>query len=620
MKTIRELDSITVDQIAAGEVVEKPLGAVKELVENAIDAGARHITVEITDGGIRMIRVTDDGEGIAPDQVRRAFYRHATSKITSIGDLLTLSSLGFRGEALSSIAAVSRVEMITKTAEEITGIRYLVEGGSETLYEEIGAPEGTTIVVRDLFYNTPARSKFLRKPQTEGSYIAECMEAFALSRPDIAFRFISGGVDRFHTSGNGDLKENIYRIYGRDIAAQIQPVSAASGNLRITGYIGNPSINRGSRAFERFFVNGRQIKDRFLSMALEEGYREYVMQHKFPFAVLLLELPSDEVDVNVHPAKLEVRFQNSFAVSSFVTETVRQVLHSHEMIPDALLDEKEEHAEGFSFAEDNAAERYGNAPEAEPFEKILLQNAPKSVQLEGDPQENPASLLAYGLKESPVEMSDRAAFEQERNGQLRILSEEKRKQYRILGQVFETYWLIESGDDLLMMDQHAAHEKVNYERMMKAWHDKAILSQLIDPPALIELSARETDLLKNYMEYFLNLGFEIESFGEKEILLRGVPLDLYGAADEKEFFRAILDEMTEDTSLSRDPETVTSKIAGMACKASVKGNTRMTFEEIEALLDELLTLDNPYHCPHGRPTIITMSKYELDKRFHRVVG
>ncbi len=640
MNPIRELDTLTIDQIAAGEVVEKPLNVAKELVENAIDSGADAITVEIDGGGIGMLRVTDNGAGIPADEVKRAFFRHATSKLTTIDDLLSLHTLGFRGEALSSIAAVSRVEMITKTEEALSGIRYQIEGGREVFFEEVGAPKGSTVIVRDLFYNTPARAKFLRKPQTEGAHIAELMEHLALAHPEISFRFVNNHADRFHTAGNGDLKENIYRIYGRDIAASVIPFRVSADALVIEGYLGKPAINRGSRACELFYVNGRFIRDRMLSQALEEGYRAYLMQHRFPFAVLNLTLPPAEVDVNVHPSKLEVRFRRAFEISGFLTRSVRDTLSGREMIPDALLNEEEDRRAGYAFAERNEAERRSVPPTAwaEPFERDPAQftegisgsgsvencvaetDLPlsESVLTEKPRQE----VLAFGLQAEPVAMSDRAALT-EAAGQEetpRFLSEAARRRYHILGQLFGTYWLIEYQDTLLIMDQHAAHEKVNYERLMRRFHDKSVLSQLLDPPVILNLTPGEELMVSRYAETFRGLGFELEEFGAHTIALRGIPLDLYGADNEQTFFLEILDELTEDTATDRDPKVVTARIANMACKASVKGNTRMTEAEVDALLDELLTLENPYHCPHGRPTLITMSRYEIDKKFKRIVG
>ena len=617
---IKTLDSVTIDRIAAGEVVERPVGAVKELLENAIDAGASSITVEIEEGGTGLIRLTDNGEGIAPEDVRQAFGRHATSKISRIEDLDTLHTLGFRGEALSSIAAVARCELITKTRDTLTGIRYVIEGGEELSYEEIGAPEGTTIIVRDLFYNTPARKKFLKKPQTEGSYIAELMEHQALAHPQVSLRFINNHTDRFHTSGSGDLKENIYRIYGRDIAASIFPIEADGPcGLHMTGYLGKPAINRSNRSFELFFVNGRPVTDKMLSASLEEGYRPYLMQHKFPFAVLAFSLPSSEVDVNVHPTKREVRFANARQISSFLTSAVAGALHDTEMIPDALLDEERERREGLPFAAANDGQRSAQTASsaAEPFERSYL------VQETGEEHQ---PLFAYGLAEEPVAMSDRYSFDagpkdgaqRIRPVQERLFSEEAVKEYRILGQIFDTYWLMVCGDELLMMDQHAAHEKVNYERMMKRFREKTVMSQMVDPPEVIRLTPPQEELFSRYAPVFDGLGFQTEPFGERTVALRGIPLDLYGA-DAKTMFLEILDALNEEGTLPDDPVAVSSRIAGMACKASVKGNMHMTVEELRALLDEMMTLENPYNCPHGRPTLIRLSRFEIEKRFKRVV-
>lgn len=676
-RPIRELDSITVDKIAAGEVVERPVHVVKELLENAVDAGADAITVEIENGGISMIRITDNGKGIPRDQVRTAFLRHATSKIERIEDLFTLHSLGFRGEALSSIAAVARVEMITRRAQELTGTRYVIEGGKEISLEEVGAPEGTTIVVRDLFFNTPAREKFLKKPQTEGSYVAELVEHLCLAHPQISIRFIANHADRFHTSGNGDLKEIIYRIYGRETASHLVPFSLDEGSLQAHGFLGEPAICRGSRSFEQFFVNNRYIRDKVLASATEEGYRAYLMQHRFPFVVLKVEVPADEVDVNVHPSKMEVRFADPVTLSAILTERIAETLHAHEMIPDTA---PEKHREKTSKPE-NAAE---SSP-AEPFEKerrlreqadgspassahgsvrpvsvqtstatvaerteadepdgtcIVREKVPEKDSDENNPFSVQEEETRYGaqpaaprsVSDDPVRSGEKSAATQTSlfdgaspavdaatASEDRILSAAGVRQFKVLGQLFNTFWVIEYRDQLLLMDQHAAHEKVNYERMMKRYHEKEPLTQMIAPPVLLTLTPREEAIYAKFASVFAELGFEIEDFGDRTIALRGVPVDIYGADSEQSFFLEVLDELAEETGLDRDPKAVTGRIAGMACKASVKGNTRMTLEEVEALLDEMLTLENPYHCPHGRPTVVTMSRADIEKRFKRIV-
>lgn len=640
MAFINELDKTTIDQIAAGEVVERPASVVKELVENSIDAGATAITVEIKGGGIDMIRVTDNGSGIEKSQIKKAFKRHATSKLKNIDDLYTIHSLGFRGEALSSISSVAQVDLITKTKDDLTGTRYSINGGEEAGMEEIGAPDGTSIIMRNLFYNTPARKKFLKTPQTEGSYIGDVMEHLALDNPTVSFHFINNKEDKFSTSGNGDLKEIIYRIYGRDISVSLIPISVSQNGITLEGYLGEPSINRSNRNFEIFFVNGRYIKDKVISKALEEGYKQYLMMHKFPFSVLHLRLDPALVDVNVHPAKLEVRFGNQAAIYDFIRTSVENTLRNHEMIPDALLgdDLKEkvnkdkenkekalspEPFETIRFEENKVAEEepvFAVGVKAEP---IKIEDANKSAvwtRIFGD---SDGSALEKKERPSPIIKQDEAIIV-EKPMQLnlfdeKVLTKENVKEYDILGQIFGTYWIIGFKDKMFMVDQHAAHEKVNYERMIKRFKSGEMLSQMVNPPVIVSLSSAEEDLFIHYRQYFEKLGFNIENFGGHEYAMRAIPVDLFGCENEKDMFIQILDELSHETNLDRTPDVINYKIASMACKASVKGNTKMTRQEMEALLDELLTLENPYNCPHGRPTIISMTKYEIDKKFKRVV-
>ena len=667
MRKIAVLDQNTIDKIAAGEVVERPSSVVKELVENAIDSGADAITVEIRGGGIDMIRVTDNGVGIEKSQIRKAFKRHATSKIERIEDLFTIHSLGFRGEALSSIAAVAQVDLITKTQEELTGIRYSVNGGEEAGFEEIGAPCGTTIIMRNLFFNTPARKKFLKQPQTEGSYVADLMEHLALDNPSISFHFINNKDDRFHTTGNGDLKELIYRIYGRDVACSLVPIRVEQDGVLLEGYLGKPVINRSNRNFETFFVNGRYIRDKVISKALEEGYRQYLMQHKFPFVVLHITMEPDMVDINVHPSKMEVHFNNQTSLYEFVRSNIFNTLHDHEMIPDASLDETDHNEKQINsntlsgtFSKE-AAEKIVSkkASLPEPFETRRLQ--------ENKIQEH-APVYASGITQEPIIIADRLpegsqnkceatgrlpvwnrvigdtsgkeaeaaehakhspiikASEQiivQKDIQLdlfeeKMLTKEHRAEYHVLGQIFETYWILAFQDKMFIVDQHAAHEKVNYERMLKRYHDNALTGQIINPPVILTLSAQEEDLFITFRNYFEQLHFQIDDFGGHEYAMREIPTELYGCDNAKTMFMDILDELSHESGL-KDPDVITAKLASMACKASVKGNMHMTTEEMSALIDELLTLDNPYNCPHGRPTIVSMSKYEIDKKFKRIV-
>ena len=648
MAFINELDKNTIDQIAAGEVVERPASVVKELVENAIDSGATAVTVEIKGGGIDMIRVTDNGSGIEKSQIRKAFKRHATSKLKSIEDLFSIHSLGFRGEALSSIASVAQVDLITKTRDELVGTRYCINGGEEAAFEEIGAPDGTTLIIRNLFYNTPARKKFLKTPQTEGSYIGDVMEHMALDNPTISFHYINNKDDKFSTSGNGDLKEIIYRIYGRDISVSVLPFKAEEDGMILEGYLGEPAINRSNRNFEIFFVNGRYIKDKIMSKALEEGYKQYLMMHKFPFAILHLRIDPSRVDVNVHPAKMEVRFNNQQQLYDFISRSVDDALSKREMIPDALLGETDEEevkepAEADApVAEEKPAKSIAPQPfESLRFEKhkisedtpifakgvkaepIKIEDSNKSAvwtRIFGD---SDGSIAEKKEHPSPIIKSDNAVVV-EKVTQLdlfdeKVLTKENVKEYEILGQIFGTYWIIAFKDKIFLVDQHAAHEKVNYERMLKRYKNGEMLSQMVNPPVIVALTSAEEELFLSYRQYFEKLGFNIENFGGREYAMRAIPIDLFGCESEKDMFIQILDELSHETGLDRTPDVINYKIASMACKASVKGNTKMSRAEMEALLDELLTLDNPYNCPHGRPTIISMSKYEIDKKFKRVV-
>lgn len=680
MPEIHLLSQSTIDQIAAGEVVERPSSVVKELVENAIDAGATVITVELRDGGISLIRVTDNGCGIEKEQIKRAFLRHATSKIASIDDLQYVESLGFRGEALSSIAAVSQVEVMTCTEGALTGLRYAIAGGVEEDIEEIGAPKGTTFLVHNLFYNTPARRKFLKQPKTEGTYVADLMEHIALSRPDISFKFVNGGQVRFHTSGNGDLKEVIYRIYGKELSDAAISFSDENELYRVKGYIGKPEVNRGSRSYELFFVNGRFVQDDTLSKALEEGYRQYVMQHKFPFAVLHMEIAPREIDVNVHPSKMQIRIHKAPDVYRLLSSSIHERLHELEMIPSVRLTEEEEKmdvpqsvAEPFEanrmhqavmeenqeygsglcsmesaalaarsalnthlndtfsvdFYDEDGAEIDYNAAESNDeanttaddhagqnhFQSRLTDTVFGSTQHEyGTPVVNEAPHTGI-LKAEDIVFVEKPQqlnlFEE------KILTSEARNEYEIIGQIFDTYWLITYKDKLLMIDQHAAHEKVRYERLVRQLQEKQVVSQQLMPPVVVDLNAKEEQVMKEFASCFQKLGFELEEFGPGGVALRSVPTDLYGCG-EKELLLNMLDELMEEPPKG-EPDVILQKLASMACKSAVKGNTRLSRQEMEALLDELLTLDNPYHCPHGRPTIITMSKYEIEKKFKRIV-
>ena len=624
MAVIHLLSQNTIDQIAAGEVVERPRSVVKELTENAIDARATAISVEIKEGGISLIRVTDNGSGIEKSEIRKAFLRHATSKIEDAQDLPHIHSLGFRGEALSSICAVSQMELITKTQEDFTGVHYQIEGGAECEFSEIGAPKGTTFLVRNLFYNVPARRKFLKQPQTEGSYVADLMEHLALSHPDISIKFIVNGQVRFQTSGNNQLKEVIYRIYGKEVTEHLIDFSLNGKSVRVRGFLGKPEQNRSNRNFEIFFVNGRYVHNDVLQKAVEEGYKQYLMQHKFPFCVLHFEFEPEDIDVNVHPAKMEIRLQHGAEVYAEIAAAIRDRLHEIELIPDVLLTEEKEQTPQIRQApEPFEVNRTRMERIQEPVREMVSEEetpyqAKLSVQkilgdhpvntTESDLHHNIIKSAEHILVEKPVQLD---LFEEN------FVDVKSRESYQILGQIFDTYWLIAFKDKLFIMDQHAAHEKVRYERLLKELKNKTVASQQITPPVVLHLDSKEEQTLLSYRDYFTSLGFEIEEFGTGSVAIRSMPVDLYGC-EETEFFREVLDELCENP-MKDQPDVILNKLASMACKAAVKGNNSLTLEEVSALLDEMLTLDNPYHCPHGRPTIISMSRYEIEKKFKRIV-
>lgn len=658
MTAIQILDSATIDKIAAGEVVERPSSVVKELVENALDACADAITVEIKEGGITFIRVTDNGSGIDSSQIRNAFMRHATSKIRSAEDLTHVVSLGFRGEALSSICAVAQVELITKTKDNLTGVRYVCEGAVEKECSEIGAPTGTTVLVKNLFFNTPVRRKFLKQPMTEGGYIIDLMEHMALSRPDTAFKLMVNGQVKFHTSGNGSLKEVIYRIYGKETASQLLPFEKETKGIKVEGYLGKPILNRSNRNFENYYINGRYIKSSLIAKALEDGYSNYLMQHKFPFTVLHFTIDTEMVDVNVHPTKMDVRFTGGNYLYDFVASSVAAALQQREMIPEALLsEEKEEETQKIKVPEpfEQQRTRQFQVMEEQRYEAVrspsrdifIREAAEESMKAMADntssdddffvqiparvadstptlrtemPVEPAAPGTAMPANAEQAEQAPAEKTEPPKQLDLfdeKMLTKENRPRYRILGQIFDTYWLIAFTDKLFIVDQHAAHEKVKYERLMKHYHEKDIVTQTLNPPIVVTLSAKEEATFLSCKDVFAGLGFEIEDFGGREYALRGVPVDLYGQ-EEKTLFLSVLDEMSEGP-LHKDLTVVEEKLATMACKSAVKGNHSFSFAEMEALIDELLTLDNPYNCPHGRPTIISMSKYEIEKKFKRIV-
>lgn len=668
MPEIQLLDQATINQIAAGEVIDRPSSVVKELLENAIDAKATAITVEIKDGGISFIRITDNGCGIEKDQVRKAFLRHATSKLHTIDDLLDIGSLGFRGEALSSIAAIAQVELISKPPEAMLGISYQIEDGEEKSLTQIGAPDGTTILVRNLFYHVPARKKFLKTAATEGNYINQLMENMAMLRPDISMRFINGGQNKLYTSGNGRLKDLIYTIYGREISSNVLEINYECPLFAVTGYIGKPIISRGNRTFENYYINGRFVKSRLIAAAIEQAYKPFMMQHRYPFTVLHIKIKPELIDVNVHPAKMEVRFQQENEIYELLAGAIENTLRGKEFIPDVSDDgkaekkvqEKQKLPEPFEQRRLQAMKEIIPPPPAEhktqneqkPSAEHKTQSEQKLPRNEEQP--NVPSKLSEPVceykaeKKQTIKDSDSkwesASGIHKRIGQdvsqtvnqmptqpeqklekpeqqtlftEPLLSERARIHHRLIGQLFDTYWLIQYGNQLYIMDQHAAHEKVNYERLMEAYRKKERITQFVSPPMVISLTRAEEAILEEFKSEFERIGFTIEPYGGREYAISEIPANLYGI-NEKELFLEMLSDL-EDRGSMQPSELIASKLASMSCKAAIKGGQKISFKEADALVSQLLTLENPYACPHGRPTIITMTKYELEKKFKRIV-
>ena len=674
MGRIAVLDQQTIDRIAAGEVVERPASVVKELVENAVDAGASQVTVEIREGGIGYIRITDNGSGIEKEDIPLAFLRHSTSKIRSAEDLTGVTSLGFRGEALSSISAVSMVELITKTRTELLGSRCCLEGGIKKSLEETGAPDGTTFIIRNLFYNTPARKKFLKTEMSEAAAVHELMTRLALSHPEISFKVFIHNQMKLQTAGNGSLKDVIYHIYGRDIAMRLLPVDRREGPLHLTGFIGKPEISRGNRNYENYFVNGRYVKSRIIARGIEDGYKTFMMQHRYPFVCLNLHMDGTMLDVNVHPAKMELRFSRQNLVYDMVQRTVKEALSGKELIPEMTIGK--ETKEPASIQDRKAAVSLQAAvqepvslmeepdqkpvlpvrkPDQDPVSPVQKPNRKPLSPVREPEQELPEPVkepdapadqdLAYFMAEMKKRVEERHRREQqmlkEDNGyqaepetartetaaeavpeQLslfdgKLLSKEAVIRHEIIGQLFGTYWLVQYGDRLYIIDQHAAHEKVLYERLMKDLREQTFQSQLLSPPIVLNLSMQEEQLFIKYRQNFADMGFEIEEFGDRAYAVRAVPSNLPGIA-RHEILLDLLDSLSE-ISPNISSDTLLDKMASMSCRAAVKGNRQMTAMEAKALIDELLTLENPYNCPHGRPTIISMTKHELEKKFKRIV-
>ena len=674
MANIQVLDQITIDKIAAGEVIERPASIIKELVENAIDAGASAVTVEIKEGGISFIRITDNGCGIPKGEVPLAFLRHSTSKIRSVDDLSTVASLGFRGEALSSIAAIAQVELITKTKDEVTGTRYRIEGGAEKSIEDTGAPDGTTFLVHQIFYNTPARRKFLKTPMTEASHVSELMTRLALSHPEVSIQFINNGQEKLHTSGNGKLKDIIYHVFGRDIANNLLETNERIDGIQVQGFIGKPIISRGNRNYENYFINGRYVKSNIIAKAIEDAYKDFTMQHKYPFTALHFTMDGTDLDVNVHPTKMELRFSNQQGVYNFIYNALKQTLSEPELIPRVELPEAKE----VPVKAEKIVERKQEQPmtpvreERKPpvieeeknldyfmkkmrervtayhqqVTKVKPTPAPSVVQENVNYEALPASQAAAIKQPVPEQRTvakeprpeQRTVAKEPRPEQAvapreeksvvtekqldffeeKLLTKKAAQEYKIIGQLFETYWLVEFHEQLYIIDQHAAHERVLYEKTLRGMKYREFTSQYLSPPIILNLSMQEEEALNTHIDIFTNIGFEIEPFGGDSYAIRAVPDNLFSIA-KRELFTEMLDQLVDGIHSSLAPDIVAEKVASMSCKAAVKGNSRLSAAEVETLIGELLELENPYHCPHGRPTIIAMTKRELEKKFKRIV-
>lgn len=630
MPDIQLLDEATIEKIAAGEVVERPSSVVKELVENAIDAQATFITVEIKEGGMTFLRITDNGCGIEKDQVRLAFLRHSTSKIRSMEDLIRVKSLGFRGEALASISAVAQVELITRPRGALTGVRYLIEGSKEKAYEEIGAPEGTTFLVRNLFFNTPVRRKFLKSAQTEGGYVATVLERLALSHPEISFQLIVNNQPKLHTSGNCNRKDIIFHIFGKEIASNLLSVDSEADGIHLSGFIGKPLISRGNRNFENYYINGRYMKSNVVAKAIEEAYRPYLMKHQYPFTVLYIVMDEELLDVNVHPTKMEVRFSNGEALYANLVAHLRAVLQGRDLTPEVSVDTKPAAVPDLKRPLDSgqkeqirAAVRSDSPYEPKYAPRPLPGGQGRHAQTDQEPEQAHAQKQpqqsADAKQKSPRQLEMTEVFREQSGYETNFIDEVKKSNVRMIGQLFDTYWLTEAEDKLFIIDQHAAHEKVLFERNMKTFANRTFTSQQLCPPIIVSLTIQEQHALKNNLEELQSLGFEIDEFGGNEYAILAVPDNLYHL-DAKQLLLELLDDMvTEPGSGRATTEMIWSKVATVSCKAAIKGSQRISRQEAEALVQELLTLDNPYHCPHGRPTIISMSKYEIEKKFKRIL-
>ncbi|WP_129597135.1 DNA mismatch repair endonuclease MutL [Anaerophilus nitritogenes] len=633
-KRIYKLKKHIANKIAAGEVVDRPSSVVKELMENAIDAGAEKITVEIKEGGKSYIRITDDGSGIHPSDIEVAFERHATSKIRDIEDLNRVMSLGFRGEALASIVSVSQVELITKVEDSYVGTQIQIHGGEVIYKKEVGCPKGTTFIVKNLFYNVPARLKFLKANTTETAYISDLVTKFSLAYPNISFRFINNGTIVFTTSGNGKVIDNIFSIYGKEIAQNMLFANEKESGVTLQAYISKPNISRGNKKLQVFFVNGRYVKNKMISEAIEEAYKTLTMINRFPICFLYIQVDPNSIDVNIHPTKIEIRFDDPEKIKKFIIKVLKDALLHEDLIPPVSFEKKVKKEEGHQerildipiqkeknelpIKEIPVKENFIN-----PFKKlenpikedikqdkkedIKIEDATKDIEHPVVIEDKPNYITNNKVKEESIKVQ-----EDTKPKEIKVHSEIKNIQ--IIGQIFNTYLIGQYEETMYLIDQHAAHERIMYEYLTNHYKYKSVMSQKLLVPIVLELSYIEYERVKNNINFFVNLGFEIEEFGVNTFMIRGVPM-VFGEPEAKKFFMEALDQLKDSIQNSYDLKA--EKIISMSCKKAIKAHDKLDKLEIDSLMKQLSELENPYTCPHGRPVIVKMTQYELERKFKR---
>ncbi len=662
MSKIHILDNNLINKIAAGEVVERPASVVKELLENSVDAGASAVCVEISGGGIDFIRITDNGRGISKDQVETAFLRHATSKLTKIEDLEDILTLGFRGEALSSIASVSQVEIVTRTKDEEVGTKLEISAGKVIGKEETGSVVGTVITMKNLFFNVPARRKFLKKPSTEAGYINDVVARIAMGYPEISFKYINNKSVVIHTSGNNNVKDSVFHIYGKEISAKTIEVYSKKNGYTVSGLIGMPEVSRANRSYENFFINGRFIKSKIVSDAVEDAYRGKLMGGRFPVFILNMSVPSNTVDVNVHPTKLEARFSDENFIYEFIYDAVYNALKGEILIPGVKIKEEvlieedknqllvkndiKDENDVFHFPEDRLKLAEQIKSELIVVEDVTSDNKKEDMLID-DSAINLIGVVSIGetdgdniddsLKKTEKNISENSECEKYKSEKQKISEmknidtknlsidevcenkENKRffENYKIVGQIFKTYWIIEQDECIYMIDQHAAHERVIYEDFMEKFKKRKVLSQRLVQPIAIDLSEAQKAVFEENYELIENFGFEIEEFGKNVYAVRSVPYIFKNPATAS-FFKDII-ELLSEKNFNNLYDTKADAVASMACKAAVKGNDKLDYSEAKALIEKIISLENPFNCPHGRPTIIKMTKYDIEKFFKRVL-